>query len=33
MGRPLQIVDSGKPIQTMAKSFPAFLAGNQFSDF
>jgi hypothetical protein len=33
MGRPLQIVDSGKPIQTMAKRFPAFLAGNQFSDF
>jgi hypothetical protein len=33
MERLLQKADSGKPIQTMAKSFFVFLAGNWFSDF
>ncbi len=33
MGLPLQIADSRKPIQIMAKSFLVFPAGNQFSDF
>jgi hypothetical protein len=33
MGRPLQKADSGKPIHIMAKSYPVFPAGNQFSDF
>jgi hypothetical protein len=29
----LQIADSGKPIQIMAKSFLVFPARNRFSDF
>jgi hypothetical protein len=33
MGRPLQIVDSGKLVHIMAKSFPVFSARNGFSDF
>ncbi len=33
MGHPLKIADSGQPIHIMAKSFPKFPAGNQFSDF
>jgi hypothetical protein len=33
MRRPLHIADSKKPTQTMAKSFPAFAAGNQCPDF
>ncbi len=35
MGHPLQIADSGKPIDIMAKSFSVFPAGNSsliFSD-
>jgi hypothetical protein len=33
LGRLLQIAESGKPIQDMAKSSPTFPAGNLFSDF
>ncbi len=33
MGLLLQIADSGKPFQIMAKCFPVFPVRNQFSDF